>query len=368
MREKEYQKHLKEKDSIKEILESKVKELEQQSTQIRCHNETILQDKENIIMELKIIRQNCDDDHEKEIEELKVAHEQSNKKMEAKHAEQRAQMKEKLQSKLKEAGNIMQTKYNEKLEQYAGEKDHEVSEIRKSESKFSKMAEELQKKYNASKAIVTDKMVENKKLKSEVEQLRKKLGRQEQPNKHTSMSPPPPSNDVFKAPKNTPGRSKPGRTQSDIQIKAPSRRPPMGTGNLFTMDDEQGEMFSNSYLSELKSGKCSMDRSGRISELARRNSMVPAHLQSSYPAETQYYKSNLFSDDELRKGSVKEITDKTANLTFDSPAANTRTQRKRRSDAHLEPPAPSAAMPVYGKRLRRETSSLSSNSTMTVKE
>ena len=59
--------------------------------------------------------------------------------------------------------------------------------------------------------------------------------------------------------------------------------------------------------------------------------MVPAHLQSSYPAETQYYKSNLFSDDELRKGNVKELTDKTAKLTFDSPAANTRTQRKRRS-------------------------------------
>ena len=352
MRENDYLKEVKEKDSIKEILESKVKELEQQSTQIRCHNETILQDKENIIMELKIIRQNCDDDHVKEMEELKVAHEQSKKKIEAKHAEQRAQMREKLQSRLKEAGNIMQTKYNEKLEQYAAEKDQEVSEIRNSESKFSKMADELQKKYNASKAIVTDKMVENKKLKSEVEQLRKKLGRQEQPNKHTSMSPPPPSNDVFKAPKNTPGRSKPGRTQSDIQIKAPSRRPPMGTGNLFTMDDEQGEMFSSSYLSELKSGKCSMDNSGmmfciyfetvetfynlyifkgRISELARRNSMMPAHLQSSYPAETQYYKSNLFSDDELRKGSVKEITDKTANLTFDSPAANTRTQRKRRS-------------------------------------
>ena len=70
---------------------------------------------------------------------------------------------------------------------------------------------------------------------------------------------------------------------------------------------------------------------GRISELARRNSMMPAHLQSSYPAETQYYKANLFSDDELRKGNVKEITDKTAKLTFDSPAANTRTQRKRRS-------------------------------------
>ena len=52
-------------------------------------------------------------------------------------------MKEKFQSKLKEAGGIMQTKYNEKLEQYAAEKDKEVSEIRASEAKFSKMAEDL---------------------------------------------------------------------------------------------------------------------------------------------------------------------------------------------------------------------------------
>merc|ERR1712117_308504 len=202
---------------------------------------------------------------------------------------------------------------------------------------------------------------------------RKMLGsKQEQQKKQTSKSPPQPSKDVFKAPKlapkNTPGRSKPGRTQSDVQIKAPSRRPPLGTGTLFTMDDEQGEMFSNSYLSELKSGKSSMDHSGRISELARRNSMMPAHLQSSYPAETQYYKANLFSDDELRKGNVKEITDKTAKLTFDSPAANTRTQRKRRSEVQLEPPAANAAMPVHGKRLRRETSSLSSDSTISMRE
>ena len=271
-----YLNQLKQKDSMKEVLESKVSELEQQRSQVMCRNENILQEKENVlqekenlIVELKKILRDRDNDHEKEIEELKVAHEQSNKKMEAKHAEQRAQMKEKLQSKLKEAGNIMQTKYNEKLEQYAGEKDQEVSEIRKSESKFSKMAEELQKKYNASKAILTEKVTENKKLRAEVEELRKKLGRQDQPTKQKAVATPGPSNDVFKAPKlqapkNTPGRSKPGRTQSDIQIKAPSRRPPLGTGNLFTMDDEQGEMFSNSYLSELKSGKCSMDNSGKM--------------------------------------------------------------------------------------------------------
>ena len=254
----------------KEAMENQVQELENKNAELAEQMESLKATANSFQSELHMRENslyNLNHEHEQEIEELKVANEQSVKKMEAKHAEQKAQMKEKLQSRLKEAGNIMQTKYNEKLEQYAAEKDQEVSEIRSSESKFSKMAEELQKKYNASKAIVTDKMVENKKLKAEVEELRKKLCRQEQPKKQTSMAPPPPSN-VFKAPtkappKNTPGRSKPGRTQSDIQIKAPARRPPMGTGNLFTMDDEQGEMFSNSYLSELKSGKCSMDSSGK---------------------------------------------------------------------------------------------------------
>jgi hypothetical protein len=64
--------------------------------------------------------------------------------------------------------------------------------------------------------------------------------------------------------------------------------------------------------------------------------MVPAHLQSSYPVETQYYKSDMFSDDALRKGEmIKEVIERTAKLSFDSPAANTRTQRKRRSGNYI---------------------------------
>ncbi len=47
-----------------------------------------------------------------------------------------------------------------------------------------------------------------------------------------------------------------------MQIK--SRRPPLGSGALFSVDDEQGEMFSNSYLSDMKSGRCGLDESGGI--------------------------------------------------------------------------------------------------------
>ena len=162
--------------------------------------------------------------------------------------------------------------------------------------------------------------------------------------------------DVFKMPserrpisaaQNTPGRAKAGRTQSEATL---ARRPPTGSGPMFLMDDEAGEMFSNSYLLDMKDGKCnpfgniSANASGydrRLSELSRRNTMVPAHLKSSYPAETQFFNLKEFDDTDLQHGrltnimpsdkksvDVNDITDKAANLSVDSPAMNTRNKRK----------------------------------------
>ena len=124
-------------------------------------------------------------------------------------------------------------------------------------------------------------------------------------------------NDGFKMPtaKNTPGRTRASRTQSEVTM---ARRPPQGSGSLFTMNDEEGEMFSNSYLSDLKAGRCSTgDNGGRISELARRNTMQPAHLKSSYPAETQFRPAEEFTDDDLRIGAIQKLTDATSNLSVD---------------------------------------------------
>merc|ERR1719266_2850074 len=84
-------------------------------------------------------------------------------------------------------------------------------------------------------------------------------------------------------------------------------------------------MFSSSYLSDMKDGICSIE-SGRISELARRNTMQPAHLKSSYPAETQFRPAEEFTDEELRIGNIQKLTDATSNLSVDSPALNTRRQ------------------------------------------
>ena len=134
------------------------------------------------------------------------------------------------------------------------------------------------------------------------------------------------SNTGFKMPAamNTPGRTRATRTQSEVTM---ARRPPQGSGSIFMMDEEAGEMFSNSYLSDLKAGRCTIgDNAGRISELARRNTMQPAHLKSTYPAETQFRPEVEFTDDALRHGNIQKLTDTTSNLSLDSPSLNTRRQ------------------------------------------
>lgn len=46
------------------------------------------------------------------------------------------------------------------------------------------------------------------------------------------------------------------------------------------MEDEEGELFDNTYLDELQRG--SGRESLTLEEIQRRNSMVPPHLRSSY--------------------------------------------------------------------------------------
>ncbi|XP_057368948.2 golgin subfamily A member 4-like isoform X2 [Daphnia carinata] len=74
--------------------------------------------------------------------------------------------------------------------------------------------------------------------------------------------------------------------RSDISITSRGTNVPHGAGRLFTCDDEDGELFSSSYLNEMKEGKCRVeDSSTRVSELLRRNTMQPPHMRSAYPAE-----------------------------------------------------------------------------------
>ena len=55
--------------------------------------------------------------------------------------------------------------------------------------------------------------------------------------------------------------------------------------------------------------------------------MYPAHLQSSYPAETQFFASSAFKEGDLRQGRLSDIhhiTQETAKMKVGSPAFNTR--------------------------------------------
>lgn len=65
------------------------------------------------------------------------------------------------------------------------------------------------------------------------------------------------------------------------------------------MEDEEGEVFNNTYLTDLKTGRMSPPFAGRdsirYSELVQRNSMVPPHLRSSYLP--QYVDEELTDDD-----------------------------------------------------------------------
>lgn len=68
--------------------------------------------------------------------------------------------------------------------------------------------------------------------------------------------------------------------QSGAQLPAKMR-----AANTFKMEDEEGELFDNTYLEELTGGRRGL-LAGResltLEEIHRRNSMVPPHLRSSY--------------------------------------------------------------------------------------
>lgn len=60
----------------------------------------------------------------------------------------------------------------------------------------------------------------------------------------------------------------------------------------------------------------------------------PAHLQSSYPAETQFFSVQSFSESDLRRGSfvdVKTLTKQTANLGVNSPKNASSTRKSPRA-------------------------------------
>lgn len=72
---------------------------------------------------------------------------------------------------------------------------------------------------------------------------------------------------------------------------------------IFGTEDEEGEMFTDTCLADLKSGRMQSDNFGRktlpLEEIMKRNSMLPPALRSTYPQDTMDL--NLkFTEDEIR--------------------------------------------------------------------
>ncbi|RZC42018.1 AMP-binding and/or SMC N domain containing protein [Asbolus verrucosus] len=81
-----------------------------------------------------------------------------------------------------------------------------------------------------------------------------------------------------------------------------------GIPNL-QMEDEE-DLFNDKYLTDLKEGRCALpsnreSTTSRFSELAWRNSLVPPHLKSSYPAELQFISPTRFKDEDIKTGNVE---------------------------------------------------------------
>lgn len=79
-------------------------------------------------------------------------------------------------------------------------------------------------------------------------------------------------------------------------------------GKIFPKEeDEEGEMFNHSCLSDLKQGKVNLSDNNdkifneRLSELQARNSLCPPHLRSSYAVETNYLpNTSLITEEDIK--------------------------------------------------------------------
>ncbi|XP_025202114.1 putative leucine-rich repeat-containing protein DDB_G0290503 isoform X2 [Melanaphis sacchari] len=141
------------------------------------------------------------------------------------------------------------------------------------------------------------------------------------------------------------------------------RNVPAGIGKIFPKEeDEEGEMFNHSCLSDLKQGKVRLSDNKklyneRLSELQARNSLCPPHLRSCYAVETNFLPNTSLVTEEDIKSTANYSDYETENLI-----PNDRTKKKDRNQTSYKKPGP----PTPSKNGGRV--SLSSNQKITLKE
>ncbi|KAF0772968.1 putative leucine-rich repeat-containing protein isoform X1 [Aphis craccivora] len=149
------------------------------------------------------------------------------------------------------------------------------------------------------------------------------------------------------------------------------RNVPAGIGKKFSLssgkifpkeEDEEGEMFNHSCLSDLKQGKVRLSDNKkqyneRLSELQARNSLCPPHLRSCYAVETNFLpNTSLVTEEDIK--TIANYSDyETENLI-----PNDRNKKKDRNQTSYKKPGP----PTPSKNGGRV--SLSGNQKITLKE
>ncbi|XP_065074895.1 uncharacterized protein mud isoform X2 [Ochlerotatus camptorhynchus] len=108
------------------------------------------------------------------------------------------------------------------------------------------------------------------------------------------------------------------RIMEEIRGERKSMLPPPAHARLcanLKMEDEEGEIFNNTYLTDLKAGRMSPPFAGRdsirYSELQQRNSMLPPHLKSSYLPQ---YVDGELTDDDNRDLAAGNLDDSSTSL------------------------------------------------------